>query len=139
MADSSDVDAALITKLQSDTALAALTPGGWYMDEAPPGLTQFGIVALVDEHDEPIFGGRAFEDGAYLVKHVELSTVAVKHGKAAAARIDVLLDQGTLTITGYALMAMRRVERIRMTEVDDTDSSIRWYHRGGRYQLVVSG
>jgi hypothetical protein len=138
MSDSSDVDAALIAKLQTDATLAALTPGGWFMDEAPAGLTQFGIVSLVDEHDEPMFGGRAFEDATYLVTFIELSTVAVKNAKAAAARIDALLEQGSLTIAGYGLMLLRRDSRVRSTEVDELDSSIRWFHRGGRYQVVVS-
>jgi hypothetical protein len=144
MSDSSDVDAALVAKLQSDATLAALLPGGWYVDEAPAGLTQFGIVSLVDEHDTPVFEGRAFEDAIYLVKAVELSTVAVKNVKAAAARIDVLLDPqpplppATLTIAGYGLLVSRRESRVRSTEVDENDSSIRWQHRGGRYQLMVA-
>jgi hypothetical protein len=144
MPDSSDVDAALLAKLQGDATLAALTPDGWYQDEAPAGKTQFGIVSLVDEVDTPIFEGRASEDATYLVKHVELSTVAVKRSKAAAARIDALLDpqppaaRATLTIAGYSLLVMRRVARIRMTEVDDVDTSIRWSHRGGRYQVMAA-
>ncbi len=137
MPDSSDIDTALITKLQNDATLAALMPDGAYIDEAPDGKRQFVIVSLIDEHDEPMFGGRAFEDGLYLVKAVELSTVTTKNIKAAAARIDALLDNGTLTITGYGLLTMRRESRIRMTEVDSVDSSIRWQHRGGRYQVVA--
>jgi len=143
--DSSDVDAALVLKLQSDTTLAALLPGGWYIDEAPAGLTLFGIVSLVDEHDEPMFGGRAFEDAIYLVKAVEKKPLSGSGNiKAAAARIDVLLDPqpplppATLTIAGYGLMVSRRDSRVRSTEVDEVDSSIRWYHRGGRYQVMVA-
>jgi hypothetical protein len=142
--DSSDVDAALVGKLQADTTLAGLMPGGVFVDEAPAGSTQHVIVSLIDGTDVPMFGGRAIEDGLYLVKAVELSTVAVKNIKAAAARIDVLLDPqpplapATLAIAGYGLMVSRRVGRVRQTEVDDVDSSIRWQHRGGRYQLMVA-
>jgi hypothetical protein len=138
MSDSSDIDLALVTKLQNDATLAALMPDGTYMDEAPDGKRQFVIVSLVDAHDEPIFGARAFEDALYLVKAVELSTVTPKNIKAAAARIDVLLEQGTLTIAGYGLLTMRRDSRVRLTEVDGVDPSIRWQHRGGRYQVVTS-
>lgn len=140
MSDSSDVDAALVALLQTDSALAALMPTGVFvfMDEAPTGSKQFVIVSLVAEHDEPVFEGRAFEDAVYLVKAVELSTVAVKNIKTAAARIDALLERGTLTIAGYGLMVMRRVERVRATEVDQVDSTLRWQHRGGRYQLMVA-
>ena len=140
MPDSSDIDAAIVTKLQSDATLAALLQSGTsvFVDEAPSGATQFVIVSLVDEVDEPQFGGRAFEDALYLVKAVELSTVAVKNIKAAAARIDALLEQGSLTVTGYSLALLRREARIRITEVDDVDSSIRWAHRGGHYRIVMS-
>lgn len=138
MSDSSDVDAALLAKLQGDATLAALTPDGWYIDEGPAGKRQFGIVSLVDEQDTPIFEGRGSEDAVYLVKHVELSTVPVTHSKAAAARIDALLELGTLAIAGYALQVMRRKARVRKTEVDGVDSSIRWHHRGGRYQLKAA-
>ena len=144
MPDSSDVDAALIGRLAGDATLAALLPGGWYVDEAPPGLTQFGVISLVDETDTPVFGGRGYEDALYLVKAVELSTVAVKTIKAAAARIDVLLDPqpplppASFAIAGYGLMVCRRESRVRMTEVDSVDASIRWYHRGGRYQVMVA-
>lgn len=142
--DSSDVDAALVTKLQTDSTLAALMPGGVFVDEAPAGSTQHVIVSLVDEHDDPMFGARAIEEAVYLVKAVELSTVAVKNIKAAAARIDVLLDPqpplppATLEIVSYGLMVLRRVARVRQTEVDEADPSIRWSHRGGRYQLMVA-
>lgn len=148
MPDSQAVDQALVDRLLADSGVggvAALMPGGVYIDEAPAGSTQFVIVSLVTEHDEPIFGGRAHEDALYLVKAVELSTVGVKNIKAATARIDALLDPqpplppATLAIAGYGLMVMRRVERVRMTEVDGVDPSIRWQHRGGRYQVMVCG
>ena len=136
--DSSDIDAALVGKLLADTTLAGLMPGGVFMDEAAPGLTQFVIVSLVSEFDEPVFGQRAFEDALYLVKAVELSTVAVKHIKAAAARIDAVLENGVLTVAGYTPMVMHRESRIRLTEVDQIDPSIRWAHRGGRYRVQQS-
>jgi hypothetical protein len=140
MSDSSDVDAALMAKLQGDATLAALMQPGVFvfMDEAPAGSTKFVIVSLVIGTDEPMFGGTAFEDALYLVVARELSTVAVKTIKAAAARIHALLHMGTLAPIGYGFMVMRRVERVRATEVDSVDSSIRWQHRGGRYQVMVA-
>jgi hypothetical protein len=137
MPDSSAIDAALVAKLGADLTLLGYMPNGVYVDEAPPGMTRFVIVSVVEAHDEAQFGSRAFEDITYLVKAVGLST-AVPDMRAAAARIDALLEQGTLAPTGYTLMTMRRVERVRFTEVDDLDRSLRWQHRGGRYQVVVS-
>lgn len=135
MSDSSDIDNALIAKLGADALLLSLMPNGVYWDEAPAQSRQFVIVSLVDEADEPMFGGRAFEDALYLVVARELSTVAVKNVKAAAARIDALLEDGTLTVPGYSHMVMHRESRVRMTEVDYQDSAIRWSHRGGRYRV----
>jgi len=137
MPDSSNIDNALIALLGADATLLALVPNGVYYDEAPPGSTRFVIVSLADQRDEPMFRGTAYEDGLYLVKAVMLST-AGGDIKAAAARIDVLLDQQPLTVSGYSVSIMRRESRVRMTEVDDVDNSIRWFHRGGRYQVVAS-
>jgi hypothetical protein len=138
MADSSDIENALVAKLGADATLLALVPNGIYMDEAPAGATRFVIVSLVDEADVGRFGGRAIEDALYLVEARMLSTVAGANVKAAAARIDVLLEQGTLTVSGYSLMALFRESRIRLTEVDAADPSLRWFRRGGNYRLVVS-
>lgn len=138
MPDSSDIDNALIAKLGADATLLSLMPNGVYWDESPQGATQFVIVSLVDEHDDPMFGGRADEDVLYLVKAVELSTVSVKNIKAAAARIDALLEDGDLDPPGYGLMLMAREARVRLTEIDERDASIRWQHRGGHYRVMVA-
>lgn len=138
MPDSSAIDQALVDTLRADATLTTLMPGGVWMDEGPAGLTQFIIVSLVSGDDTPIFEGRGVEDVRYMVKAVERSSVPTKNIKAAAARIDALLELGTLTIAGYAFQVMRRESRIRTTEVDDADNSIRWAHRGGQYQVVVA-
>src|SRR5262245_10060024 len=138
MADSSDIDNALIAKLGSDAALLALMPNGVYWGVAPPQSTRFVIVSLVDESDSRDFGTRSYEDAVYLVKAVSLST-ANGDMKGAAARIDALLDGGMLTVAGYTLMAMYRELRVRPpVEIDDVDPTIRWYHRGGHYRVMMA-
>jgi len=134
MPDSSAIDNALIAKLGADATLLAICTNGVYWDEAPPGMTKFVIVSMVDELDEAQFGGRAYEDGLYLVKAVALSTAGANI-QAAAARIDALLEDSTLTVSGYSHMVMHRESRVRLTEVDDIDPSIRWLHRGGMYRV----
>ena len=135
--DSSEVDAALSSLLLADSALMAAMPDGVFFDEAAPGKTKFVIISLVDELDTPMFNGRAFEEALYLVKAVALGSSGADV-KTAAARIDVLLDYGTLTIAGYNHMLTRRESRVRVTEVDEIDTSIRWQHRGGRYRVLAS-
>ena len=137
MPDSSLIENAVIAKLLADGTLMALVPDGVYFDEAAAGKQRFVIVSLIDEHDEPQFGGRSYEDTLLMVKAVMLSS-AGGNIQAAAARIDTLLEGGTLTAAGYALMTLARESRIRATEVDEADSAIRWQHRGGNYRLVMS-
>ena len=138
MPDSQEIDNALVTRLGSDATLLALCPNGAYMDEAPPGATRFVIVSLVDESDAQMFGSRAYEDALYHVEAFMLSTVAGANIKAAAARIDALLEDQPLTVAGYKPMALYRESRVRLTEVDEVDPSIRWFRRGGEYRLLMS-
>jgi hypothetical protein len=138
MADSSDIASALIAKLGSDTELLALCPNGVYWDQAPPGSTRFVIVSLVSAADLGVFGGRAIEEGIYLVEARMLSTVPGANIKAAAARIDVLLEDQPLTVAGYVWSTTHRTEPTRITEVDELDPSIRWFRRGGQYRIEMS-
>lgn len=137
MADSSAIDAALVAKLVNDGALMALMSDGVFFDEAKQGATKFVIVSLLQEADEGRFNGRAYEDALYLVKAVELG-MSGTNAKAAAARIDALLEDVSLSITGYAWMTTHREARVRMVEVDEVDPSIRWQHRGGHYRVEAS-
>jgi len=138
MADSSDIANALIAKLGSDTELLALCPNGVYRDQAPPGATRFVIVSLMAGEDLGVFGRRAIEAGVYLVEARMLSTVPGANVKAAAARIDVLLEDQPLTVAGFSWMTLHREEPLGITEVDAGDPSIRWFRRGGRYRLEMS-
>lgn len=140
MADASDIDQALIEKLQTDAALAALARPGRFVfweDEAPANATGFISVSLEDHEDVPIFEGTAHEDAVYVVKWVELSGSA-KNAKAGAARIQALLQLGTLSVTGYHVMLIRRVARIRLAEPLPEDPSKDWHHRGGKYRVMAA-
>jgi hypothetical protein len=138
MANTSDIASALIAKLGSDAELLALCPNGVYWDQAPPGSTRFVIVSFIAAEDIGVFGRRAVEDGIYLVEARMLSTVTGGNVNAAAARIDVLLEDQALAVAGYAWSTMHRIEPTRLTEVDEIDPTIRWYRRGGHYRIEVS-
>lgn len=140
MSDGQDIDTALLTKLSSDSTLLTLMPDNVWFDEAPPGSKRFVRITLVDENDNAIFGGRKFEDARYLVTAVALSTApsAAANVKSAAARIDALLEDTTLTVSGYTTFEVSREQRIRTTEVDDVDPTVRWYHRGGQYRVQMT-
>jgi hypothetical protein len=137
MANSSLILNALIAKLGSDAALLALMPNGVYEDVAYAArATRFVIVSQIISTDVSLFTrGRAFEDALFLVEARSRDGGDVN---AAAERIDVLLEDGTLTVAGYGLMKMHREEFIRVVEVDDVDLTIRWQRRGGRYRVQMA-
>jgi hypothetical protein len=139
---SGEIDSALIAKLLADATLAALMPDGVFYELASAGMTRFVIVKLMAHSVTRQFGGRAFESPLYLVKAVELGTGTV-NTKAAAARIDVLLDGptgagSTLTVPGYGTAQTGLEEYVRYTEADPENADARWQHRGGLYTVFAS-
>ncbi len=140
MSDSGAIDAALVALLLADTGpggLATLLPDGVFIDVANPNAKRFVIVSVLFAADEPIFGRRGYEDVLYLVKAVA-STKTGANVRAAAQRIDDLLEDCTLTIPGYTHMVTCREERVRTTEVDEADPAIRWQHWGGHYRVQAA-
>jgi len=144
--DSSTIDGAIIAVLSNDATLKALMPDGVWFDEGPANLTAFVLVSLIAEvtiADIGVFragGGtrRGIEDYYYDVIAKARTTSAGNNAKAAAYRIDQLLEDQALTATGYTWMTTHRVERIRAVEVDDLNTSIHWQQRGGRYRVQMA-
>jgi hypothetical protein len=78
------------------------------------------------------------------VKAVVLNDMAERLSRAAAARIDEVLDpqppapRATLEIAGYRLMTMRRIDFVRYPDPSpENPAGIIWQHRGGHYQVMV--
>lgn len=138
--NSSDIDNALIARLGSDAALLALCPNGVYMDEAQPGCVRFVIVSIVHAADVAVFGGRAIEDILYFVEAVMLNVPPspIADIYAAAARLDQLLEEQPLEVTGYHWMTTFRESRDRHTEPDRLNTNLRWLRRGGHYRVQMS-
>jgi hypothetical protein len=139
--DSGQIDNAVVNLLSADATLMALIPDGVYFDEAPQGKHNFGIVSLIEGRVRAQMAAagdrRGLEDTEYIVKAVMLSGSSA-NARQAAARIDVLLEDQTLTITGFTCLSITRTGRIRDTEVDQVDATIRWQHRGGHYRIVAA-
>ena len=132
----SAVDDALVTHLASDATLTTLLGGASvYFDLAPEGLERFVLVTQQAHRDEPMFQARGFEVVTYLVKAV-VQASAGDVAAAVAARIDALLEAQDLTPTGYALMAMTRIERVKFPDEDELHRP--WRHEGGVYEVWVS-
>jgi hypothetical protein len=143
VADSSAVDTAVISTLASDATLAALLPGGVHFGLAPQGKTSFALVTIDETADISVFAEapaarRAIESITYAVQAV-VQTKETAPAAAAAARIDALLEDQPLTVSGYGWLSTVRVERIREPgELDPTDTNLRWQHHGGRYRVQVT-
>ena len=139
--DSGEIDNALVQRLQNDAALMGLLPDGVHFDEAPQDSERFALVSLVDAtlgaQFGDVHGRRAAERCEYIVKAVMLNGSSA-NARQAAARIDTLLEDMPLTITGFACLEVYRLRRIRDTEVDSVDASIRWQHRGGYYRITAA-
>ena len=136
--DSSNIDSAIISLLLNDQTLMGMMPDGVFFDEANPGATRFVIVSLAEEFDVPTFSKRTVEEGVYLVKAVALSTTG-GDVRSAAARIDALMeDTKRLNAAGFNTISTHRVERVRITEVDEVNADLRWQHRGGRYRVEAA-
>jgi hypothetical protein len=147
--DSGAIDTAVLQRLSTDATLKGFMPDGVFFDLAPPASKRYVLLSVVDAFDARRFDGRSHESIRYMVKAVGHSgvTTAATDVRNAAARIDALLDPQppdppvALTIAGYELMASFRdleLPRIRHTEPDAVDPTIRFFHRGGHYLIVAS-
>lgn len=140
MSNPAAIYAALTAKLLADAPLMALMPDGIYRDLASAGKTNFIILSKASDFRAYMFQGMAYEAVTYLVKAVSFSksgTVA----EQAAARMLTLLQDGSLTITGYTLMVMQLAEdggTVEYVEPDEANLDARWQHRGWNFDITVS-
>jgi hypothetical protein len=138
--DASVLDAAIVGVLQADPILAALMPDGVHWELAPQGSTAWVSVALEDFVAELVFPG---VDGTERTNYTVKATARTTGGttvRDAAARIHDLLHLQTLPLegTGFELMILKRIRRVRYTADDPHDAAAQWQHRGGVYQVTVS-
>ena len=118
--------------------MRAILTDGAFFDAAPQGAKKFVRVSLVTSLDEPMYGGRAYEDAFYQVT-AEMVNPPAADIIAAENRIDALLeDNQTLEPVGYTRMASIRTSRIRTVVPDQVDPSLFWHQRGGIYEITMS-
>jgi hypothetical protein len=139
MSDSSAIVNAVMQKLGADLELLALVPNGIHEDVGPVSAQRFVVVSQIIATDTAVLHqGRVIEDALLLVEaRVRTAGADASTAAQAAARIDALLEDGTLDVPGYQLRSMVREEFVRGTEVDEVDPSIRWKRRGGRYRVSL--
>jgi hypothetical protein len=138
MIDANKIEGAIVGALAGDATLAGLLPGGVFWDLAPVGTTAFAIVSLsTSRGTNELADGITSRTFVYLVKAVARGSSSAPTA-AADARIQTILDRGSLDLSaaGCSLMVARWIDRIRYTE--NVSASEIWQHRGGRYEITVT-
>lgn len=134
MSDSSTIEAAIFAAL-NDATLRTLLPDGAWWSAAPQGKTKFVVVSMPTAGETYEEGRTAFEEPTYLIKAVakESTTATVDAG---AARIRVLIE-ALQAATGYHLLRVQRVERVKYSDPDPVDAAVQWQHSGGLYEVLA--
>jgi hypothetical protein len=138
---STAVRRAIYGRLAGDTTLNGLLatpPTGYsksiYHDQAPDGATHPFIVFAknsgtpTDAFSKP----GALETDVWLVKAIDKHTSA-DNAEAIAARIQTLLNDATLSISGKTHLYLRRQSDVEYPELV---SGVLYRHAGGLYRLV---
>ena len=138
---SNPVRRALYGKLAGDTTLNNLlgTPAPGYSKaiyhNAAPGAAAFPYVTFNKQAGTPteaMADPSAFETDVWQVKAVDKDTSATD-AEAIAARVQALLNDAELSISGSTHLYLRRQSDVEYEEVTD---GVRYQHVGALYRLV---
>lgn len=130
------IRSALVTKLLATSSVTSLlgAPGNVFHRIAPRGaVPPYVVLHRQAETDEWTFSGPALEHDLWTIKAISRGSSSGPADDIAQA-ITVALNNATLTITGYALLFLRRESKIDFGEVDG-DASTFWHHCGGIFRL----
>lgn len=128
------LEAMLYARLNGDTTLRNLAPGGVWRGVAPEDATGTVVVfSLQAATDTYALASRAYSDATYQVKAITPGESAAP-AWAAAERAEALLTDQPLTVSGGRVMACRRTTVISLTE---TDGGEQYQHAGGLYRITI--
>lgn len=139
---STSVRRALYGKMAGDTTLNGLLatpPSGWsksiYHREAPDSAG-YPLVIFQKQSGVPTYtmqsGRSAYESDVWLVKAIDRNTTA-DPAEAVQARLETLLLDATLSISGEELMYLRRESDVEFSEVSD---GVTYQHAGALWRLM---
>lgn len=138
---STPVRRAIYGKLAADTTLNNLLgtpPTGYsksiYHQEAPAGAT-FPFVVFQKQSGVPteaMTDPSAMENDIWLVKGIDRNTSA-DTAEAIQSRVQTLLNDATLSISGGTLLYLRRQSDV---EYPETTDGVSYKHAGSLYRLV---
>lgn len=129
---------AIFNKLKGDATLTGLLANGTasiYQSVAPqeadPPYVVFNQQAETDAYT---LSQRSWENSIYLVKAVTQGTSPAAAG-TIAERIDTVLTDGALSVSGHTHMYTRRTATVDYPEVD---RGVTYRHAGGLFRIYVS-
>jgi hypothetical protein len=139
---SAPIRRALYGKLAGDTTLGALLaqpPSGWshsiYHQQAPEGA-QFPYVIFQKQSGTPAYalGAKAYDEELWLVKGVDRQADGdADPVDAISARLDALLTDAALSISGRTQLYLRRISDV---EYPEAHGDQRFLHAGFLLRLV---
>lgn len=125
---------ALYSKLTGDTTLTALLSASTAIYHAvAPDTADYPFVIFNKQSGVPryTFAAKAFDNELWLVKGVDRNSTA-NAADDIASRLDALLTDGALTISGETQMSLRRESDVEYTE---TEGDQTYRHAGALYRL----
>jgi hypothetical protein len=133
----------LYGKLAGDSTLNALlgTPPAGYSKsiyyQLAPQNAPFPYVIFNKQAGTPRYalGDRAYDNDVWLIKGVDRNTSTADPVDNIASRLDALLTDGTISISGRIELYLRRESDVDFTETQD-DAAYR--HAGALYRLIYA-
>lgn len=131
---------AIYGKMSGDTTLTALLatpPTGVtksiYHQVAPEGA-DLPYVVFFKTAGTPVYaiGARAYDNEVWTIKGVA-KTGSADVADGIASRLDALLTDGTISISGRTQLYLRRESDVEYGEVED---GVRYHHSGGLFRLA---
>lgn len=129
------IDAALMARLSGDATLAALVTGGVHHAQAPqdavPPYLLFREVSLQDGYT---LRQRVWREGLYDIQAVT-SGLSVTVIQQAIERVDVLLRDHALAVSGGSTLYLRRVQT---TEFSEAIEGVVYQYAVATYRIWVA-
>jgi len=130
-----DIRRALYAKLTGDATLTALLSAATAIYEAKAPQSAAYPLVIFDLYapgaDAYTFSARAYEDDLWIVKACDRAASSDR-ADDIAKRIDALLTDGSLVITGRTQLYLRRERKVKYTE---SDGDIDYRYAGGIFRL----
>lgn len=124
--------AAVVTALKADATLTTLASGGVFDAPAPQGSAPpFITIQLITGMPAYTMGQRAWDDRVWQIKGITTGTSKALGG-SISDRIDSVLTDQQISVTGTTLMYLRREQDFDYPEVSDGQT---YHHIGGMYRL----